>query len=199
MADQFLGMRGKLVEASGTNREGSKCPWVDQLQGSYRHGALAATGSGSGDDADADALRDERTDSVKTAETYAKGEIPPGTCRMADNMILKRIAVGQADELLPEDFIEGQRAALREILPGTRKDCDELILAKWAALEFTEIDRVGDDPQVRGTLGNSFNDHITRTLFEIDIDIGMRRQELTQRFRQELDQSSRIRHQADVA
>lgn len=95
--------------------------------------------------------------------------------------LLKRAAFRKADELVVQDLAKSNFAFATEHVPVGR-DQNEAVFRKRKDLKLLgRVDRFGDDADVADSLGNGTYDFATLALFEVDVDIGVSRQEYGQK------------------
>ena len=114
-------------------------------------------------------------------------------------MVLESAAGGQADEVAGHGLAEGNLPALGERM-AMRHDKDQPVLDIGERLQFgCGIDGVGHDADVGTAARHRAHNLGARVLLEIDVDIGMRRQESAERARQEFERRGGIGIDADAA
>src|SRR6185436_9168983 len=197
-AHQLLCVDRQVRKPSYADGEVALRPVVGEVDPAQRHRLHAAHGRGFRNDADADVALDEPAHGIEAAQLHAQLEPAPGALGLLRQESLQRAGAIQAYEVAIECLGKGDAFLGSERMTGGG-DEHEAIDAKREYFQAGDVFGACDDADIRLSIGDGCDDLIAQALLEIDVDLGMRGEELTERLRQEFRERVGVRHQADVA
>src|SRR5215467_1036640 len=185
-------MHRQRSQVSNANGVVTKRPGVCEGVDFDRHRSLKPTGSGFRQHGKADSAFGQSTNGIKPAQPDTYIEPPAEPRRIMIQKLLERAAERRTYEVVIEDLSKCDLSLLTKgMLPWP--DNNEADLSDRIGLQFVgRIDCFCDDADVRNALGDQPHNLSAGTILELEIDIGVSREECDHRVGKQLSYRHRI-------
>ena len=196
MLDQPLSMGRQSRQAADANCETTRCPGIDERDNPDRGGALVPAGCRCRNHSHANSATNHLANGIKAGKADTQFQATPRAGRVVFHLILEGIPSREANMVISKGIAKRDRALMAHNMIA-RRDQHEPVLRKRKGMQFFGgIDLVPDDADLGEVSGDSAHDVAAGTLLQIDVDLGMLRQECGQANGKELRACSRIGEQA---
>ena len=191
-------MGRQSCKATDADFQTTRRPGIDESDDPDRRGPLAPAGRRCRDHGYADSATNHLANGIETGKADTQFQAAARAGRVVFHRILEGITSSQANMVIGEGIAKRDRPLTAHHMIA-RRDQHEPVLGKRKGLKFFGgIDLVPDNADVGQASGNSAHDVAAGTLLQIDVDLGMLRQEYGQGSGKEFGGRSRIGEQADT-
>jgi hypothetical protein len=167
-------------------------PGIDEPDDPDRRGPLAPAGRRCRDHSYTDSAANHLANGIETGKADTQFQAAARAGRVVFHLILECITGREADMVISKSIAKRDLPLTADHMIA-RRDQHEPVFCKWKGLQFFGgIDLVPDDADLGQVSGDSAHDVAAGSLFQIDVDLGILRQERSQRSGKKLRGRRRI-------
>ena len=167
-------------------------PGIDEPDDPDRRGPLAPAGRRCRDHSYADSATNHLANGIETGKADTQFQTTARAGRVVFHLILEGITSREANMVISKGIAKRDRALMAHHMIA-RRDQHEPVFGKRKGLQFFGgVDLVTDDTDLGEVSGDSAHDVAAGSLFQIDVDLGILRQERSQRSGKKLRGRRRI-------
>ena len=164
-------------KAADADCQTTRRPGIDERNDPDRRGPLVSAGCGCRNHSHANSATNHLANGIEPGKADTQFQATAGAGRVVFHLVLEGITSREADMVIGKGIAKRDRPLMAHHMIA-RCDQDEPVFGKRKGLQFFGgIDLVPDDADLGEVSGDSAHDVAAGTLLQIDVDLGMLRQE----------------------
>ena len=173
-------MRGQRCNAADADCQTPRRPGIDERDDPDRRGTLVPAGCRCRNYSHANSATNRSTNGIESGKADTQFQATAGAGRMVFHLILEGIPGREANMVIGKGIAKRDRPLTAHHMIAWR-DQHQPVLGERKSLQFFgRIDFISDDADLGEVSGDSAHDVAAGTLLQIDVDLGMLRQECGQ-------------------
>ena len=183
-------------KVADTDCETTRRPGIDEPNDPDRCGPLAPAGCRCRNHSHTDSATNHLANSIETGKADTQFQTTARAGCVVFHLILEGIPSREANMVMSKGIAKRDRALIAHHMIARRDQHEPVFGARKGLQFFGRIDLVPDDADIGQVSGDSAHNVAAGMLLQIDVDLGMLRQECGQRSGKELRGRRRIGEQA---